>query len=148
MLNDIIPSIIAELITENADVLCEDKKYHAAVAIVKCNNKWLLGLSTSNDDRGSKWCFPGGSIKGSETPQEGAEREAREETNVRCDAISGILKDSKAGVAFVVCKASNLRGLKPNSEFSNLGWFTEDEFKSLKLYNNVTRLIAKAKRYK
>lgn len=128
--------------------LCESKDYRAAVAVVKCRDKWLLGLAkNTGDDRNNKWVFPGGGIKSSETPEEAAVREAREETGVHCKAIK-VMKDStKDGVAFVACRSSLMDKLKPNHEFVHLGWFTTHEMKSLELYYNVERLITKAKRY-
>lgn len=127
-------------------------KYRAAVAIVRNRDRWLLGLAkNTGDDRNNKWVFPGGNIKSGETPEKAATREAKEETGVRCRAVSGPLDDSrKPQVAFVVCKTNDSRKdcLRPNHEFVLLGWFTEREMRSLNLYENVRRLIDKAKRYR
>lgn len=129
----------------------KEKEYRAAVAIVRSRDKWLLGLAkNTGDDRSGTWVFPGGGIKSGETPEKAAIREAKEETGIRCRAISGPLDDShKPGVAFVVCKTNDSRkeNLRPNHEFVILGWFTEREMRSLKLYENVKRLINRAKRY-
>ena len=130
-------------------LLTEGKDFTAAVGIVKCRNKWLLGLSTADDDRGRTWCFPGGGIKSGETPEKAAERETREETGVRCHAISGPIKDKRKGfVAFIPCSTNttDFKTLKPNHEFASLGFFTTQEMKGLKLYKNVLDLIEKAKR--
>jgi len=137
------------LLTEAAE---KKKEYRAAVAIVRNGDKWLLGLAkNTGDDRANKWVFPGGGIKGSETPEEAAIREAKEETGIRCRAISEPLEDAaKPGVAFVVCKTNDSRkeNLRPNHEFVLLGWFTRREMRSLKLYENVTRLLDRAQRYR
>jgi 8-oxo-dGTP pyrophosphatase MutT (NUDIX family) len=125
------------------------EKYTASVGIVRCRDKWLLGLSKSEDDRAGHWCFPGGGIKSGETPEEAAVRETREETGVKCRAVSGPIKDKRKGfVAFVACStnSANFDKLKPNHEFASLGFFTIKEMKALKLYNNVLDLIEKAKR--
>lgn len=124
-------------------------KFTAAVGIVKCRDKWLLGLSKSDDDRLGRWCFPGGGIKPGETPEKAAVRETREETGCKCRSISGPIRDKRKGfVAFVPCTtdSTDCSRLKPNHEFASLGFFTTKEMKSLKLYNNVLDLIEKAKR--
>jgi len=129
----------------------EEKKYHAAVAIVRNRDKWLLGLAkNTGDDRDNKWIHPGGGIKPGETPEKAATREAKEETGVRCRAISGPLEDSqKPDVAFVVCKTNDSKKdcLRPNHEFALLGWFTVREMRALNLYENVRRLIDRAKSF-
>ena len=124
-----------------------DDSFFAAVAIVKYRDKWLLGLSTSSDDRSKKWCFPGGGIKKNESPFDAAVRECMEETGIKCTATKTILttKDKK-GVAFIPCKTNSKQQYKPNSEFSVLGFFTRDEFNSLTLYKNVIDLVNRAKK--
>lgn len=132
------------LLTEGLD------EFTAAVGIVRCHNKWLLGLSTADDDRGRTWVFPGGGIKSDETPEKAAVRETREETGVRCRSVSGPIRDKrKSFVAFVPCSTNTteFKTLKPNHEFASLGFFTIKEMKGLKLYNNVLDLIARAKRH-
>ena len=125
------------------------EEFTAAVSIVRCHNKWLLGLSKSEDDRQNHWCFAGGGIKPGETLEQAAVRETREETGVRCRSVSGPIKDKRKGfVAFVPCSTNttDFKTLKPNHEFASLGFFTIKEMKGLKLYNNVLDLIEKAKR--
>jgi 8-oxo-dGTP pyrophosphatase MutT (NUDIX family) len=118
-----------------------DRGFHAAVAVVGHNGKWLLGLSKSDDDRRDKWCMPGGGIKNGENPEDAAIRECWEESGVRCKHLRRAIRDSKKpGVAFVRCKAADTR-IKPNHEFAVMGWFTRREMKSLALYSNVTRII-------
>lgn len=132
--------IVTAMITEDPD---EVKDYFAAVAVVGHGNKWLLGLSKSDDDRKDRWCFPGGGIKSGESPERAAVREAREETGVGCKAVGkAVSADDRPGVAFVRCEAHSLK-MKPNHEFAALGWFTRREMKSLRLYRNVYKLIDK-----
>lgn len=149
-LPEYLPEYVAAALTEDPQVLHEaDDKYHAAVAVIRHRDKWLLGLSTAEyDDRGGKWCMVGGGIKSGETPKQAAVREAHEESGVSCQAIKKLADDpSKPGVAFVSCKASssNQKNIKKNHEFSVIQWFTVDDMKSLKLYHNVKTLIRKAK---
>lgn len=131
------------------ELLTEGIEYTAAVGIVKCRDKWLLGLSKASDDRCLMWCFPGGGIKPGETPERAAVREVREESGVKCKAKTGVIKDNrKKHVAFVLCTADSTsqNKIKPNSEFAALAFFTVKEMKGLKLYNNVLDLINRVKR--
>ena len=130
-------------------ILESNEDFFAAVAIVRYRQKWLLGLSTSSDDRQRKWCFPGGGIKRGEDPLKAAERECYEETGIRCKAKGSIMRlQSKPGVAFIPCTLNNgSYRFKPNSEFSALGFFKTDEFRSLDLYKNTKDLVSKSRRY-
>jgi 8-oxo-dGTP pyrophosphatase MutT (NUDIX family) len=128
-------------------ILESDEDFKAAVAIVKYNQKWLLGLSTAKDDRSKKWCCPGGGIKRGESPQKAAERECLEETGVKCTAVGPVLTSKdRPGVAFVPCTATGSDRFKPNSEFTALGFFETSDFNSLELYKNVRDLIGRARR--
>jgi len=129
-------------------ILESNEDFFAAVAIVRYRQKWLLGLSTSSDDRKGKWCWPGGHIQRGEDPLKAAERECWEETGLRPKAKGSIMTlSSKPGVAFVPCRFTGSIRFKPNSEFSALGFFDTQEFKSLKLYKNTEELMRKAGRY-
>ena len=124
-----------------------DDNYRASIAIVHDGDRWLLGLSTAKDDRHNKWCHPGGGIKKGESPEKAAERECYEETGVKCRAVGKPFShSSRKGIAFVPCKAKDHNNLEANSEFVALGFFTEREMRSLKLYDNVKDLIEKAKK--
>ena len=135
--------------TKDIDKKDTDSKYFAAVAIVKSGNRWLLGLSkNTGDDRSGTWTFPGGHIKDGESPRQAAEREAKEETGVKVRSIADPFDDGeKKGVAFVVCRThdSNKGVVKPNHEYAQVGYFTDEDMDSLKLYGNVKRLLKKAK---
>lgn len=125
-----------------------EKEYRAAVAVVQHRDKWLLGISRSNDDRSGKWTHPGGGIKKDETPEKAAERECFEETGIRCKSVGKAFSiPGKPGIAFVHCRTtSGNQKFKPNSEFSALGFFTMAELRDLKpLYNNVKKLIERVK---
>jgi 8-oxo-dGTP diphosphatase len=124
-----------------------DSDYFAAVGIVQCRDRFLLGLArNTNDDRSGHWVFPGGGIKGKESPEDGAVREVWEETGVRCSAAGKAFRlPNKKGVAFVHCKARPGQKFDNNHEFSAVGWFTSQEMKALKLYHNVLKLLERVK---
>lgn len=128
------------------------KQYTAAVAIARYrDNRWLLGLSTSQDDRKGKWTFPGGGIKRKECPFKAAERECWEETGIKVKALgnpnSVLKRKEKPHVLFIPCRITTKPNFKPNSEFSALGLFSEKDLKSLVLYENVKSLIKSASQY-
>lgn len=146
-----LPEYIASILTEDPDILVEaEKEYFASVAVVKYRNKWLLGLGHKcGDDRTGHWCCVGGGIKPGESVEQAAVRECYEEAGVRCKAIKKLPDErDRPGVAFVLCQADNFdpAKLKPNHEFSAMGWFSSQDFRGLKLYHNVRRLIQKARR--
>jgi 8-oxo-dGTP pyrophosphatase MutT (NUDIX family) len=120
----------------------KDDVFFSAVACVRYKHRWLLGLSTSEDDRHGKWVFPGGHIKPGESPELAAVRECREETGIRCHAIKKAFKlKGKPGVAFVPCVADSTK-TKANHEFAQLGFFGLRHLILLPgLYHNVFKLI-------
>lgn len=120
-----------------------DGEWRAAVGIVQCGDKFLLGLAkNSGDDRENKWVFPGGGVKRGESAEKAAVREVWEETGIKCKAIGKAFRmHDKKDVAFVHCKASRNQDFDENKEFATLGWFTRREMKSLKLYYNVNKLL-------
>lgn len=120
--------------------------YISSVGIVQYKNKFLLGLSNASDDRKNKWCFPGGHIKNNELSCCAVEREVKEETGIICKhSGDGIVLKNKPKVIFYHCRASSPKTLKPNNEFTALGWFTKNQLKDLKLHNNVLTLIKRVK---
>lgn len=119
-----------------------DGDFKAAVGVVQCADRWLLGLSTAEDDRSNRWVFPGGGVKRGEDAKKAAVREVWEETGVRCKAVGDPFRlVGKMDVAFVHCKASSRQKLDNNREFSAIGWFRRKDMKALKLYHNVLKLI-------
>tara|TARA_R110000751_G_scaffold41702_7_gene97615 strand:- start:86 stop:508 length:423 start_codon:yes stop_codon:yes gene_type:complete len=129
----------------NIYLISEEKsdEFKSAVAIVKHRDKWLLGLSTANDQRKNKWAFPGGGIKRGESPQKAAVRECFEEIGVKCTAVGEpITLRGHNNVAFVACRLNNNKNKYVlNSEFSAAGLFTRSELRTLKLHSNVMTLL-------
>lgn len=122
-----------------------DDEYFAAVAIVQDGQRWLLGLSTADDDRSNTWTAPGGHIKRGESPEDAAVRECFEETGIRCKAVGEAFSlTMKPGIAFVHCKVTRSgQKFKANNEFAVCGFFKKSEFKGLKLYKSVNPSISK-----
>lgn len=120
-------------------------KFKSAVAIIKHKNKYLLGLSTATDNRNNKWAFPGGRIEPGETPLKAAEREAFEETGVKCRAIKLLTFPLFKDVVYVACRPIVSPKLVPNQEFSVLGFYSILELRSLKLFDGVHDLILKVR---
>ncbi len=109
--------------------------------------RWLLGLSTANDDRNGTYCFPGGGIKRGEDESVAAVRECREETGLLVKPVRPVLYlPSKPGVAFVHCRFDgSLKGsgrVMPNHEHSILSWFNPSDLPDI-VYHNVRELIEK-----
>jgi len=146
---------LSDIYLRAGNVLSEasEPDFTSAVAIVRHNDRWLLGLARNSGDRNGKWCHPGGGMKSGEKPEKAAERECYEEMGIRCkaDGKPFRMKDHKT-VAFVPCKLSNTNykiDINNEKEFSGAGFFTMAEIRSLKpLYKNVIDLIDKAKRAK
>lgn len=134
---------IASLINEDLD---DVKPYFAAVACVEHDGKWLLGLSTANDDRKNKWCFPGGGIKEGENVVQAACRECYEETGIRCRP-QGVpfSMHQPMGVAFVHCLALGPLTIKHNREFSDMRFVSLPGLRRLRLYHNVIDLIRRCR---
>lgn len=134
----------------NDVLMSEGKEFKAAVAVVRDSDRWLLGLSTSTDQRRNKWCMPGGGIKGNESWKVAAERECYEETGIRCTALGGMFEmRGYPRIAFVPCKVTRSKQpFKMNDEFKALGWFKESDLYQLKLFDNVRELISKAKNWR
>jgi 8-oxo-dGTP pyrophosphatase MutT (NUDIX family) len=142
--------LILDFVQRLDQILAEEfsEDYFAAVGIVQCGDRWLLGLArNTGDDRTGRWVFPGGHVKHGEDTAKAAVREVWEETGIRCKAIGKPFSlPSKKGVAFVHCRAAKGQDFENNQEFSSLGWFSTKDMRSLKLYGNVLKLIDRVRR--
>jgi 8-oxo-dGTP pyrophosphatase MutT (NUDIX family) len=116
-------------------------RYRAAIPVVTKDDYILLGKSLAEDDRGGKWCFPGGGIKKGESAEAAAVRECKEESGVSVQSTSEpFTVPNKPGVAFVLCKYKSGE-LKPTHEFSDFKWIKLQDVRSLEDLYEPNRYI-------
>lgn len=121
-------------------------KVDCAVSVVRYNGMWLLGLSTSGRRKGS-WCFPGGMMDKGESPKDCAARECQEETGIAAYPVDELKQIHYRCVA-ILCDAQAEGPLSPNSEFSELKWFTTDQvLNSREILPSNKELVAHANKY-
>ena len=106
----------------------------SAILITR-NGKYLLVQENKPDDIG--WTIPAGKVRDQESPEEGAIREAKEETGleVKIDDLIDTLEFSEKNTIMKVYKARTIGGnLKLNDkECMGMGWFSWEEIKHLSL---------------
>lgn len=120
---------------------------HAIAIVVKDGNSVLLGISTHDDDRKGKLCFPGGHTeKGGKDDgdvQAAACREAGEEAGIECEPMGAVLvDDDRPKHAFVVCKYVT-GDLKSNWEFEkdSLRWVPFEKLDKLDNILDINRKV-------
>lgn len=99
-------------------------KLKSAVGIVFCEGKVLLGLSTADDEREGKWCFPGGEIDKGEDTLSASIREVYEEMGLPCSPVSQVIlvHPAKPMVGFCILTCTSTE-VEHNEEFSEARWF-------------------------
>jgi ADP-ribose pyrophosphatase YjhB (NUDIX family) len=73
-----------------------------------------------------RWAFPGGYLELGESPEEGAEREAREEVGleVKAGPLLGVYSRPPHGIVIVVFRSAAVRGaVRPGPEALEAAWF-------------------------
>lgn len=63
----------------------------ASWAIIQKQNRILFIKRSETTSRPNQWCFPGGGIKGCETPEQACIREVKEETGLSV-VVTGLVK--------------------------------------------------------
>ncbi len=126
-------------------LLAEDKDdVKAVVCLIKYQDKYLLGLNRTYDDRNLKWSPCAGHTKKGESLEQTAIREAKEEFGVRVSIVKGPYNvPGKKDVVFFLCRTTSFLRPKVNKEFITADWFKVKEMKSIKLYHNVMDMINK-----
>ncbi|HUW24385.1 MAG TPA: NUDIX hydrolase [Patescibacteria group bacterium] len=103
--------------------------------LITSNGKYLLVQENKPDDIG--WTIPAGKVRDQESPEEGAIREAKEETGleVKIDDLIDTLEFSEKNTIMKVYKARAIGGnLRLNDkECMGMGWFDWEEIKHLSL---------------
>jgi len=126
--------------------LLSEEQHIASVAVVYDDaGRILLGKATNTDDRKGKWCMPAGHAEDGECPGATAVRETFEETGfkVKADGWSQPC-EWRSGITYVVCRKIGGEA-NPNSEFSELEWFTPLDAWGLKdIYPDVLRILKKS----
>lgn len=106
-----------------------------SAVLITHNDKYLLVQENKPNDVG--WTIPAGRVRNGESPEEGAIREAEEETGLKVK-VNNLLKTFKfdeKGAEIKVYKGRVVGGsLKLNEkECMGLGWFSWTEIKHLDL---------------
>jgi len=106
-----------------------------SAVLISRNDKYLLVQENKPDDIG--WTIPAGRVRNGESPEEGAVREAKEETglNIKVNNLLKTFKFKKKDAEIKVYKGTITGGfLKLNEkECMGLGWFSWSEIKHLEL---------------
>jgi len=116
-----------------------------SAVLITHNNKYLLVQENKPDDVG--WTIPAGRVRDQESPEEGAIREAKEETGleVKIDSLIDTLEFSEKNAIIKIYKARVIGGqLKlDNRECMGMGWFDWREIKHLSLRKKFIKDVIK-----
>ena len=130
----------------------EEKPRIGSAVVVERNGKILLGERSKENMKGF-WIIPGGGVKYGETIKEAAVREIKEETNLDIEIIKLIgykeivnLPAKYHTIVFYhLAKPKNQEfELKPNDDVSDLGFFSIEEIKKMKILDSVEWILKKA----
>lgn len=104
--------------------------------IIRRGEKYLLGKRPAGKSLGGHWEFIGGKIEPGETPEEALIRECMEELALEITdprirtAVTHAYPDKTINLTLIDCAPA--AGAEPKAlEHDELGWFTEEEMKSL-----------------
>ena len=113
-------------------------------AIIRRENKVLLGRRPDHKRHGGLWEFPGGKIDEGETELAAVTRELLEEFGVETASVGTVLYECRdPGSSFLirfldVC----IRGKPEPSEHAEIGWFEPDSLPTLRLAPCDARFVA------
>lgn len=106
----------------------QEIELESGVAIVIKDNKVLLGLADTDDERDGKWCFPGGGIENKESCLNAAIRECYEEMGLVCKPLNQVTfiypALPKVGFCVLTCDTEEV---SYNEEFTDAKWFSLDK---------------------
>ena len=125
-----------------------------SVGLLLKEGKVLLGLRSSEKNKGGLWEFPGGSVELGEHPQTTVIRELKEELNieVREPEIAGCLCDHKKETSLLIAffYIKSWKGEIKKNDHQRLGWFSLEDCIKNKipninplLFNQIIDIISK-----
>lgn len=121
----------------------------AYLAVVRMDNRLLMGLRSSGVQRGT-WCVPGGHLEPGETPAECAARELLEETGVsvagRLSPLDSFTSD-RGGVGYVHMPFVRLftpdgGDAAPGDGLSEVRWVGRHEVGEMTLHTPTRRILS------
>ena len=123
-----------------------------SAVVVEHNGKILLGERNKKNAKGF-WIIPGGGVKYGESIRDAAVREIKEETNLDIEIIKPLghkeiifPEDNYHTIVFYhLAKPKNPEfELKPSDDVSDIGFFSIEEIKKMKILDSVEWALKKA----
>lgn len=106
--------------------------------VIYINNDKILMLRRSNSgDNANSWDFPGGHKKGSETSEQTAKRESKEETGILPKNSIGSIKTN--GFVIYLAKMDKPERVKLNHEHNRSKWVKIKDVGDLNLHPKVRK---------
>ena len=114
-------------------------------AIIRRENKVLLGRRPDHKRHGGLWEFPGGKIDEGETEADAVTRELLEEFGVETISVGRVIYECRdPGSPFLVRFLDvGIRGKPEPTEHTEIGWFELDSLPTLGLAPCDARFVAK-----
>ena len=113
-------------------------------AIIRRENKVLLGRRPDHKRHGGLWEFPGGKMNEGETESDAVTRELLEEFGVETISVGGVVYECRdPGSPFLVQFLDvGIRGKPEPTEHAEIGWFERDSLPALRLAPCDARFVA------
>jgi len=114
-------------------------------AMIRRENKVLLGRRPDHKRHGGLWEFPGGKIDEGETEVDAVTRELFEEFGVETISVGRVIYECRdPGSPFLVRFLDvGIRGKPKPTEHTEIGWFKPDSLPTLSLAPCDARFVAK-----
>ncbi len=121
-----------------------------AIAVVRSDNRVLIGQRPADVPLGGLWEFPGGKVKGGESLADAASRECREETGLEVEVIERFCAKThtyphdQIRLHFFFCKSCDPGG-QPAAPFRWVNCEELDQFQFPDANREVVRLLMNEK---
>lgn len=106
-------------------------------AVIRKEDKVLLGLRPAGSSLPDLWEFPGGKIELGEAPPEALKRELQEELDIDAEVgrliYAGTHTYGKNGIILLFYEVKYWKGSISPKHHTDLKWYTPEEVKSLSL---------------